>query len=120
MKELKNVATRIAMLPRSFNQSGTKSMKTLLSETGYSEVKELLSVSEIKESLRTNPECVSEWLQYSEDKRVESGWYFRQTSGGCTVGKRARNGRHVSEQSFPDALDACAVFIKQEVESIAT
>ena len=119
MREPDSIAARVVLLPRRFVESRSKSIKTLLAETGYPKAKESLSVGNIKEALVSDPDYVSDWLQYSEDKRVRSGWYFQRTNAGAfSVGYLAGTGHTQSVQAFESAVDACALFITHEIESI--
>ncbi len=119
MRKAKRIAAELVLLRRKFNESGTKSIYALLTETGYPDLKKQLTVRDIRQALLDHPECVSEWLQYSEDKRVGSGWYFQNKGDGTfSVGWIQQNGGMCSEKTFDDELDACALFIKHEIESI--
>ncbi len=75
------------------------------------------SVEEIRAALVSEPECVKEWLVYSEDKRCESGWYFMQTEAHkYTVGYYPPGDKSCT--IYDDLLDACAAFIGEEIEDI--
>lgn len=110
----------IISLPRRFNEMGDKSIYTLLMETGYAKIRDQITIEAIRNSLLKHPECVPEWIQYSEDKRTTSGWFFSEgRSGEFIVGCLADGDKQEeSQQSYNDETDACAVFVKREIDSI--
>jgi hypothetical protein len=110
----------IIHLPRRFNEAGDKSIHTLLTETGYADIRDQITIDAIRNSLSKYPECVSDWMRYSEDKRTAGGCYFKEVcSGGFVVGSLAQGDRRgASQQSYGDKIAACAVFVKQEIDSI--
>ena len=110
----------IICLPRHFNETGDKSIHTLLVETGYADIRDQITINAIRNSLSKHPECVPDWIQYSEDKRAVGGWYFKEgCSGKFIVGCLADGVRgEASRQSYDDKMDACAVFVKREIDCI--
>lgn len=110
----------IIKLPRRFNEWRDKSVHTLLVETGYIGNRSQITVDAIRDSLSKHPEFAIDWLQYSEDKRTATGWYFKAGCSeeyivGCLVDGNRRN---ADPQFFDNRVDACAVFIKWEIDSI--
>jgi hypothetical protein len=110
---------QVVTLPRKFHSQGAVSMFSLLQGTGYFGLHDQISEHDIREALLRCPECVQEWIQYAEDKRTSSGWYVTLNDEGCyetgyIVDARARTNR----VQYENAIDACAVFIKHEIESI--
>jgi len=93
----------------------------LLQASGYCEHRHAMDVAKLQEHVAQHPELVGHWIGYSEDKRVSSGWYFSADSVdgpyvvGCFPGDPER-----TEKRFTDGVEACAVFIKNELESIAS
>jgi hypothetical protein len=81
-------------LPRSFNIAGTKSISSLLTESGYCDYHDRISELLIASALSHKPELINEWLAYSEDKRASSGWYIKQDkSDAFIVGDLTAGGR---------------------------
>ena len=106
-------------LPRKFKSRGNVSIQDLLQETGYFEIHDEVSSERIHEELIQHPECVDEWMSYSEDKRSSSGWYLKQKDRDTYVvgfynGKGGKN----AQIRYADRIDACAAFIKHEAEDI--
>jgi hypothetical protein len=115
-----NIATEIVTIPRRMH-SEDKSPFALLEETGYFELHDEVSVSDIREAVTHNPECVGEWFQYVEDKRSSSGWYVGPNEEGLfEVGfyDSAAEPNRSSRMQYGTTIDACAAFIKHEIESI--
>jgi hypothetical protein len=103
-------------LPRNFNNLGDVSAYSLLLDSGYCETHNQITESAIHEELIKRPECVGEWLNFSEEKRTSTGWYFQKGSKSYQVGYFP-NGQLVD---YVDKITACAAFIKREIENIRT
>jgi hypothetical protein len=115
-----DIATKIVTIPRRM-YSEDKSPFALLKGTGYFAVHGQVSVSDIREAVADDPECVGEWFQYVEDKRSSSGWYVGPNEEGLfEVGfyDSAAEPNRSSRMQYETAIDACAAFIKQEIEDI--
>lgn len=114
-----DIATEIVTLPRRFHSLGNVSIFSLLEETGYSGLHDQILESDIRAALLRCPECVQEWIQYAEDKRTPSGWYFAQNDEGCyETGYIADAHTRRNRVQYENAMDGCAAFIKHEIESI--
>jgi hypothetical protein len=94
-------------------------MFSLLKATGYFEHYDQISETDIRAALIQRPGCVQEWLQQSEDKRTSAGWYVMQNDEGCyEVGYVTERGELEQRVAYADRLDACAAFVKREIEGI--
>jgi hypothetical protein len=92
---------------------------SLLEVTGYFGLHNQLSETDIRAALVRCPECVQEWFQYSEDKRSSSGWYLTENDEECyETGFIADAHTRTNRVQHDNAIDACAVFIKHELEDI--
>jgi hypothetical protein len=93
-------------------------LRSLVSATGYERHRKTISVDEIRQALAERPELADEWIDYSADRRVTQGWYYRPVSTGeFEVGYAgvATEGR---EHVFGDKLQACAEFVIRELDDI--
>mgnify|MGYP006289584397 CR=1 FL=1 len=110
----------IIHLPRSLNSTEGESIHSLLLATGYDSVAGEITVEMLRDAVALHIECVSEWLQYSEDKRSIPGWYIKRVnSTSLTVGYFSNDGEVMERRSsYDDEIEACAVFIKREIDSI--
>ena len=70
-----DIATEIVTIPRKFH-TRAMSIFDLLKETGYFELHNEVSVSDIRNALARDPACVQEWMQYIDDQRCSSSWYL--------------------------------------------
>jgi hypothetical protein len=99
-----------------------KSPFALLKETGYFELHDQVSVSDIRDALARDPACVQEWMQYVDDLRCPSSWYFdfddddNQYEVGFFDIKADPN--RSNRVQYDNAIDACAAFVKHEIEDI--
>jgi hypothetical protein len=102
---------RICNLPADF-RDGEKSAHDLIREAGI-DVRSLTTDS-IAAILKTKPELVTEWLQWSEDKRSSPGYYF------LSDGQRHIVGYYPGDEQveFADPIAACADFVVKEVNAV--
>lgn len=76
-----------------------------------------ISEDDFLEILRDGPNFVNDWLRYSENKRVSSGYFFTETDGIYSVGFLSLNDG-ANEKLFSSREEACAYFIKKEIDEI--
>lgn len=107
------VIKRLCNIPANFH-SGNKSPVQLVAESGLAQCESALSVEAVSAYLSQHPALVEQWLQWSEDKRVSSGWYFMRESNKFVVGYYPKG----ETLNFAEALPACAEFIVREVQAI--
>ena len=115
-----DMATQIVTLPRTFHSLGNVSIFYLLQATGYFDLHDQTSEADIRAALVRCPECVQEWMQYCSDKRSSSGWHIRLNDEELyEVGYFDIKADHDTNRvQYENAIDACAAFIKHEIESI--
>ena len=108
---------KIAHMPNDFHHLKNKSELTLLQESGYFELHDQIYEDEIIKILKKDPNLIAEWLQWSDDSRSSSTWYFtRGDDGICFVGHWP-DGKEFEKLITSDEFKACASFIKRQVES---
>ena len=95
-----------------------RSLRDLVAETGYRDVRPQLSRQNVADHLARHPGLVLEWLRYSEDKRTSGGWYLLHPSTGWIVGRLA-GPEQERELRFGSGPEACAEFILRELDSVA-
>jgi len=116
--EKHNISKNIVFLPGRFYAVENISIYFLLRDTGYFEMHDQITEANLFEALIQYPECINQWLSWSEDKRSNSGWYFKQSENGkYVVGYfPTKDGLKINEYS--EIAKACAAFIKHEIEDI--
>jgi hypothetical protein len=94
----------------------------LMAESGFREHRVAIDVEKIRRHVAAHPKLVGDWMGYSENKRVSSGWYFSADSadGPYVVGYFPTSDPSKTEKKFSDEVEACANYIKRELESIAS
>lgn len=108
-------------IPREYYSKDTVSFLQLLKDTGYWDVHDQISVEDIREALTRDPECVDEWIQYSEDQRTDAGWCINEMENKKYVVRyKIRDAHFVTHGEYGDRLEACAVYIKLEIEDTRT
>ena len=100
------------------HQRANSSIYALLKYSGYFEMHDHITVESIREVLVERPDCAQDWIQYSEDKRSDSGWFILQNGADYQVGFYSRKAGITQTKNYSDRLEACATFIKNEIEDI--
>ncbi len=113
--ELK-IAEAVILIPTFFFEKRPGvSFRVLLSNSGYCNSPDRVTVEMLTIALQKHPESIESWLTWSDNKRSDSGWFFRGNSfGGFEVGYfPPHEDRPITE--YADILLACANFIKLEI-----
>jgi hypothetical protein len=106
-------------LPRALKRRADVSPFSLLQQSGYCERRSEITTTLLREMISRDPTVVNDWVGYSEDKRSNSGYFLRKQVAGYDVGYLGKDRREVRLQSYVSGVDACAVFIKNEVEEMS-
>lgn len=119
-KNIKQTITDVIGIPRQFKEFENVTFNSLLKETGYFDVYDKISVKVIRDALRADSDRVIDWLQLSEDKRSDAGWYFCRGDKGdyYEVGYFSLKANDIPSVKYSDSTEACAAFIKHEIEKI--
>lgn len=72
----------------------------------------------IRDALLEHPDCVSDWVQYSEDKHCGAGWFLASNGADYEVGFFSSKAGRTPPTRFSNPLDGCAEFIKREIEEV--
>ena len=104
----------ICKIPREFRR-GNISPRESLERFGYDSAREAVTVAALRSCLEEEPELITEWLHWSEDKRTSDGWFF---SVRDDVGEVGYLGRAEPPTKFTPLAEACAQFVHREIESI--
>jgi hypothetical protein len=112
--------THLIYLPRNFNRRGNASMYSLLRDSGYFAMHDQVTEDALQQMLLRHPECVDEWMSFSEEKRASAGWFFRRGPKGYDVGYFPVISSRHQPVDYADGVAACAAFIKREIEDIRT
>ena len=114
-----NIVDKIIHIPTTFENHGNiKSAYSLLEETGYFEIYNRVHEDVLRLALEQHPECINSWLIWSENKRADCGWYFRQNDYGKYVVGYFPKTENATEYEYADIKFATAAFIKHEIEEI--
>jgi len=113
-----NTINNIIYLPEKFYKQRDVSIYSLLKESGYFELHNQIIEANIFDGLIKHPECIDQWLNWSADKRSSSGWYFKQNDNGKYVVGYFPLKENLETTEYLDEVEACAAFIKREIEDI--
>jgi hypothetical protein len=109
-----DVVSKICSMSRDYQH---KSMVQLLKESGYLGNESSVNKSQILDFIGSHPGLMDDWLLYSADKRVKSGWYLLHDNQDWIVGYF--NGHFKgNKQIFTSGYEATAVFIMNELGQI--
>jgi len=119
MKKVTDVIVKVASLPVDLHEVQNSSFYELLRDTGYFEMCNSVSESEIANVLLGNLELVEKWFEWSENKRTSDGWYLlKNKNGNYEVGRIYKNGTKEVSLEFCDKISACAAYIKREIDEM--
>ncbi len=113
-----NILEKIVSIPKEFSERSNVSFYTLIDESGYFKSPDLLQVEKIKKLLTEDSQKAKDWLNWSENKRTSSGWYFIKKNGKYFIGYYDPKKGNIDEVEYSDVEDACANFIKNEIEDV--
>ncbi len=116
----KETIQQLILLPKNFSNLDNVSINSLLKASGYLENYSQISETDIRNEIVCNPDCIKEWFQFSEDKRTNKGWYLKKYNGTYIVGYLTPTGDETQKQRYDKDIDACAAFIKREIEALRT
>ena len=109
----REIVEAICTLPDVF-RAGSQSAVDLIRLSGLPESPQSLTRAEVLALLSERPGLVDSWLQWSEDKRTSSGWFFVSEASDFVVGFHPKGERLV----FSDRTEACAEFVLREAADL--
>ncbi len=113
------IVVKICTLPEQLKTEKNKSFLQILQEQGFGRSEEVASIEDIENYLRNNTNLIESWLLYSMDKRTNKGWYFtKEDKKTYIVGYLSRNDNKKKESKYSNAIQACAIFIHNELDKI--
>lgn len=111
------ILERIYSLPVVFRLQSCPSLLRLLAQTGYPAHADSVTVEMLRKGIGGRKGLVEAWLLYSREKNADWGWYFEgPVKGMYRAGSRTRSLEMPIVTA--DADEACAYFIKAELEGI--
>jgi hypothetical protein len=116
--QIETTIKAVCEIARRLEETANVSPLSLLKASGYLEKRDQITDEEIIQYLQSQPDLLHAWVLYSENKRVNSGWYIIEPSasqthrGVWTVGFYPQG----EVREFIDQTAACAFFIKREIE----
>lgn len=121
MTDIHKTIDKLINIPCEYYSIQTTTFESLLKASGYFEIYSQINISDIIKAINLQAECIEHWLVWSADKRVNVGWYFKE--GPL---KKYIVGYYSSSEGFRNIIEytnineACAVFIKHEIEDVAS
>jgi len=111
---------KIAHLAEKLAADEEKSVFQLTREANFDGVWTAAEIKCLLSELKRDPKLLNYWLQYSDDKRAEEGWFFRKSeaSDGFEVAQ-FKDGEVLESRFFAgDWAMACALFIRNELSTL--
>jgi hypothetical protein len=110
------VAERVTEVPRIY-ETGNKSTACLLKEIGFPS--QSITVDEVENVLKHNPQLADLWLKRSRDQRIACGWSIEQDQDVYRIHRFAGSGFASGRPlELHDRIRACAEFIVRYVSFI--
>lgn len=88
------------------------SLRDLIEEVDYHELRPRIRAAQLAEILRARPDIVDDWIAYSEDKRTSFGYGF----GPSPAGDWLVDGPEGYRVRFGSRHDGCADFVLRELD----
>ena len=115
--ERNDLLERIYCLPVVIRLHADPSLLRLVQLTGYGAVSDQVTVEALRSGIAGRRGLVEAWLLYSREKQEAWGWYFEgPVKGMYRAGSRTRSLEMPVITADPE--EACAYFIKAELEGI--
>lgn len=106
----------VCEIARDFKRPEGLSIRDLLLERSYRQIRATLDAASVEEILRSDPELIDDWLRFSADKRTKGGWAFSREGDGWTVSQPFPETGPVVTRRHGDATAACADYIITELD----
>jgi hypothetical protein len=117
IKNIQDVCLNVILIPRQ-EKKVNESTYSLLKKSSYFETYNQITVEAIRQVLLEHPDCIDDWIQYSEDQRCHPTWFFRQDTTDYEVGFVSLDANDVPVTKYQDRFEACATFIKNKFELV--
>jgi hypothetical protein len=115
--ERNEMIEQIYCLPVVLRLQAAPSLLRLVQETGYEAAAEQVTVEALRAGIAGRHGLIEAWLLYSREKDAAWGWYFEgPVKGMYRTGSRTRSLEMPIITADPE--EACAYFIKAELEGI--
>jgi hypothetical protein len=114
-RDTEEIVKKIIAIPCLFEET-QKKVPDLLLESGYLDNPEAVTIDSLVQGFRESPESVDSWLEWSDNKRSDAGWYFQNRKESRYVVGYFPRTNNVPEQEYTDAVIAAAHFVKYELE----
>ena len=114
----RDIIQNILKMPVEFYSVGTKTLIDLFNESGYLQEYNDIEIEDLLLALRNNLKYLDKWIEYSENKRASYGWFIQAKNNEYLVGYLNEGYICENMNTFQDKAEACAFFIKMELESL--
>jgi hypothetical protein len=116
-KNINNVIENIIKIPIEFYRKKNATIFKLFVESDYCKYYKYIDEKLLQKYLVKNIENIDHWHDYSCDKRTDKGYYLDFTDTNYEVGYF--DGETINKiQTYNNAVNACAHFIKLELEDL--
>ncbi len=106
----------IIFLPRLYHNRNISSFE-ILKQSGYFKCNNQITNLDILNAINKQPEVITDWLTWSENKRTGKGWVFEKAGEKYSVYYYPYKKKQEA-LTFSNGNEACAAFIKNEIEDI--
>lgn len=107
------LAENVSRVPKLY-EAGNKSTACLLKEFGFPDARDQLSVEDVEDILKNDPQLADLWFERATDQRPVGGWGLESDTSGFRVQNYA-NGDVLHHH---DRCRACAEFVVRYVKFI--
>ena len=115
MENIADIIKRIIEILLKIHEQYNKSQYQIIIETKYIDYYNKINIENIKNALLRNDKLIQHWYNYSSDKRTCNGYFLSENNYIYEIGY-IKNRKYEIINTFSSKLDACANFIKIELE----
>lgn len=118
-RNLDEVVAAVCRLPIDYTLSRTSSAVDLLRSSGYLALRAAITTEDLARYLVKHDDCVTAWLQWSEDTRATPSWYITERAADETIVGYFDKTHTSKVLKFNDRIQAYATYVHRSLESIA-
>ncbi len=117
MKKYDIIMSLVNLASNLVDPKNKKSIQVLIRESGYESLDKVDLALELEAVLLKDRSLIMDWLNWSENKRTDKGWFIKNENHRYLVGYF--NGAVISKSIiYSSESEACATFILNEINSI--
>jgi len=119
---INKIIENVVKMPFEMYTKRSISIHKLFKKSGYCNYCDFINENNIKNYLFENRKYINDWINYSDDKRVDKGYFIRKIVnnkyeiGLLNIYDKNNKIKIIKEFNLSEEIEACAYFILLELE----